>query len=48
MTGCAIGVDFSTESARAVPGADLRTDIPRCRVYRRGRLEAEETEITRY
>ncbi len=32
----------------AAPGADLRTDLPRYRVYRHGKLEAEETEITRY
>ncbi len=38
----------SPEPARAAPGADLRTDLPRYRIYRRGRLEAEETEITRY
>lgn len=38
----------SPEPAFAAPGADLRTDLPRYRVYRRGRLEAEETEITRY
>ena len=36
------------EPAHAAPGADLRTDLPRYRVYRRGRVEAEETEITRY
>lgn len=38
----------SSEPAFAAPGADLRTDLPRYRVYRRGRLEAEVTEITRY
>ncbi len=38
----------SPEPARSAPGADLRTDLPRYRVYRRGRLEAEETEIARY
>jgi len=38
----------SPHPTRAAPGADLRTDLPRYRVYRRGRLEAEETEITRY
>jgi uncharacterized protein YcsI (UPF0317 family) len=31
---------------RAAPGADLRTDLPRYRVYRRGRLDAEPTDIT--
>ncbi len=36
------------EPLLAAPGADLRTDLPRYRVYRHGRLEAEETEITRY
>jgi len=36
------------EPAAAAPGADLRTDLPRYRVYREGRLAAEETEITRY
>jgi uncharacterized protein YcsI (UPF0317 family) len=36
------------EPMYAAPGADLRTDLPKYRVYRRGRLEAEETEITRY
>jgi len=38
----------SPEPTLAAPGADLRTDIPRYRIYRRGRLDAEETEITRY
>lgn len=37
----------SPEPAYAAPGADLRTDVPRYRVYRRGALEAEETEIGR-
>jgi uncharacterized protein YcsI (UPF0317 family) len=32
----------------AAPGADLRTDVPRYRVYRTGRLVAEETDITSY
>lgn len=36
------------EPALAAPGADLRTDVPRYRIYRHGRLEAEVTEITRY
>jgi len=38
----------SPEPAYAAPGADLRTDVPRYRVYRRGEVEAEVTEITRY
>ena len=37
----------SPEPAFSAPGADLRTDVPRYRVYRRGRLEEEVTEITR-
>ena len=28
------------------PGADLRTDVPRYRIYRDGRLAAEVTDIT--
>ncbi len=36
------------EPALAAPGADLRTDVPRYRIYRHGRLEAEVTEIARY
>jgi uncharacterized protein YcsI (UPF0317 family) len=38
----------SPEPTLAAPGADLRTDLPRYRVYRQGRLVAEETEITSY
>jgi uncharacterized protein YcsI (UPF0317 family) len=38
----------SPEPVLAAPGADLRTDLPRYRLYRRGRLEAEVTEVTRY
>jgi uncharacterized protein YcsI (UPF0317 family) len=38
----------SPEPAYAAPGADLRTDLPRYRVYRHGKVVAEETEITRY
>jgi uncharacterized protein YcsI (UPF0317 family) len=34
------------EPASVAPGADLRTDVPRYRVYREGRLEAEVTDIT--
>ena len=33
------------EPKRVAPGADLRTDLPRYRVYRGGRLEAEPTDI---
>ena len=36
----------SAEPAGVAPGADLRTDIPRYRIYRDGRLEAEVTDIT--
>ncbi len=36
------------QPALAAPGADLRTDLPRYRVYRHGRLVEEETEIARY
>jgi uncharacterized protein YcsI (UPF0317 family) len=38
----------SPEPPLAAPGADLRTDLPRYRVYRQGQLVAEETEIVRY
>lgn len=38
----------SPEPAHAAPGADLRTDVPRYRVYRHGTVEAEETEIARH
>jgi uncharacterized protein YcsI (UPF0317 family) len=38
----------SPEPAYAAPGADLRTDVPRYRVYKDGDLDVEETEITRY
>src|SRR5262249_37037145 len=34
------------EPAGVAPGADLRTDVPRYRVYREGRLEGEGTDIT--
>ena len=30
---------------RAAPGADLRTDLPRYRVYRRGELAGEPTDV---
>ncbi len=33
------------EPAGVAPGADLRTDIPRYRIYREGRLEREVTDI---
>jgi len=35
------------EPAGVAAGADLRTDVPRYRIYRDGRLEAEVTDITR-
>jgi uncharacterized protein YcsI (UPF0317 family) len=34
------------EPIGVAPGADLRTDIPRYRIYRDGRLDAEVTDIT--
>jgi len=34
------------EPVGVAPGSDLRTDIPRYRIYREGRLEAEVTDIT--
>ncbi len=34
------------EPAGVAPGADLRTDIPKYRIYREGRLTAEVTDIT--
>lgn len=36
------------EPRHAAPGADLRTDVPRYRIYRDGRLVAEETDIRPY
>lgn len=36
------------EPTGVAPGADLRTDLPRYRVYREGRFEAEVTDITPY
>lgn len=33
---------------RSAPGGDLRTDIPKYRIYRKGILEAEETSIINY
>lgn len=38
----------SPEPAGVAPGADLRTDLPKYRVYRDGRLADEVTEITAY
>lgn len=35
----------SAEPVRMAPGADLRTDLPRYRVYRDGRLVSEPTDI---
>lgn len=35
------------EPAGVAPGADLRTDVPRYRIYREGRLEAEVTDIAK-
>jgi uncharacterized protein YcsI (UPF0317 family) len=36
------------EPRNAAPGADLRTDVPKYRVYRHGRLSEEVADITRY
>ena len=36
----------SPEPAGLAPGADLRSDVPRYRIYRDGRLETEVTDIT--
>lgn len=38
----------SPEPKIAAPGADLRTDVPKYRVYRRDRPAAEETDIRPY
>ena len=38
----------STEPKTFAPGADLRYDVPRYRVYRYGELEAEVTDIADY
>ncbi|MGH7263676.1 MAG: putative hydro-lyase [Candidatus Rokuibacteriota bacterium] len=35
------------EPVGVAPGADLRTDVPKYRIYREGRLEAEVTDIAR-
>ncbi len=40
-------VDSGVEPASA-PGADLRTDLPRYRVYRDGRLAEEPTDVARH
>ncbi len=34
--------------ATSAPGADLRTDVPKYRVFKRGHLEAEVADITTY
>lgn len=36
------------EVGHIAPGADVRTDFPKYRVYRRGEVEAEVTDIIRY
>jgi len=38
-------VEAGTVEPRCAPGADLRTDLPRYRVYRDGRLVEERTEV---
>ena len=38
----------SPEPRQFAPGADLRTDLPRYRVFEHGRLVDEPTEITKY
>ena len=38
----------SSEPVQTAPGADLRTDLAKYRVYRDGVLEAEEADITGY
>jgi len=38
----------SADPSQTAPGADLRFDVPRYRVYRYGELEAEEEDISRY
>lgn len=37
-----------TEPLRAAPGADIRSDFPRYRIYRHGKLEQEVSDITRF
>src|SRR5438093_11860366 len=36
------------EPRQAAPGADLRTDLPRYRVFKRGELIDEPADVTRY
>src|SRR5260370_14762580 len=36
------------EPRQAAPGADLRTDLPRYRVYQTGELSDEPTDLTNY
>lgn len=38
-------VEAGQVEPRCAPGADLRTDLPRYRVYREGRLAAEPTDV---
>ena len=38
----------STEPQETAPGADLRTDLPKYRVYEYGKLVAEPTEISKF
>src|SRR5271165_2601583 len=38
----------SAEPRRIAPGADLRTDLPRYRIYRAGELLDEPTTLTPY
>ncbi|MEI6224143.1 MAG: putative hydro-lyase [Deltaproteobacteria bacterium] len=38
-------VEAGTVEPRCAPGADLRTDLPRYRIYRDGRLVEERTEV---
>jgi uncharacterized protein YcsI (UPF0317 family) len=38
----------SAEPCLTAPGADLRSDLPKYRVYRHGELEAEEEDVSRY
>ncbi|MDK2878636.1 MAG: hypothetical protein PWR06_1352 [Thermoanaerobacteraceae bacterium] len=38
----------SPEPRGVAPGADLRTDIPKYRIYRKGQLELEANDITSY
>jgi len=38
-------VEAGRVEPRCAPGADLRTDLPRYRVYRDGRLEGERTDV---